>query len=90
MDLASVLGAKTMRVNTGVQGVRVMPEAASSDQGYPRNDKIVVYLEQCIKSFKELAEYGEKRDVIISIENHWGLCANSMNIKIVIDEVNHP
>jgi len=90
MDVASVLGAKTMRANTGVQGVRVMPEASSSDQGYPRNDKIVVYLEQCIKSFRELAEYGEKKDVAITIENHWGLCANPMNIKIVIDEVNHP
>lgn len=90
MDLASVLGAKTMRVNTGVQGTRVMPEATSSDQGYPRNDKIVVYLEQCIKSFKELADYGEKKNVAITIENHWGLCANPMNIKIVIDEVNHP
>jgi len=90
MDAAAVLGAKTMRVNTGVSGTRIMPEATANESGYPRNDKIVVYLRKCIESFKELAEYGEKTGVIISIENHWGLCANPMNIKIVIDEVNHP
>jgi sugar phosphate isomerase/epimerase len=90
MDASAVLGAKTMRINTGVSGTRVMPEASAQQSGYPRNDQIVVYLDQCIKSFRELAEYGEKVGVIISIENHWGLCANPMNIKIVIDEVNHP
>jgi sugar phosphate isomerase/epimerase len=90
MDAASVLGAKTMRVNTGVSGTRVMPEASARDSGYPRNDKIVVYLKQCIESFKELADYGGRVGVAISIENHWGLCANPMNIRIVIDEVNHP
>ena len=26
----------------------------------------------------------------ITIENHWGLCANPMNIRIIMDEVNHP
>ncbi|UCF36583.1 MAG: TIM barrel protein [Acidobacteriota bacterium] len=90
MDACSVLGAKTMRVNTGITGTRIMPEASAHESGYPRNDKIVGYLDQCIKSFKELAEYGETVDVRITIENHWGLCANPMNIKIVIDEVNHP
>jgi len=90
MDAAAVLGAKTMRVNTGITGTRIMPEATTPQSGYPRNDKIVVYMEQCIESFKELADYGGKVGVIISIENHWGLCANPMNIRIVIDEVNHP
>jgi len=28
--------------------------------------------------------------VKITIENHWGLCANPMNIRIIMDEVNHP
>jgi sugar phosphate isomerase/epimerase len=90
LDAASVLGAKTMRVNTGVSGTRIMPEASAHSSGYPRNDKIVVYLNQCIESFKEMADYGAKVGVAISIENHWGLCANPMNIRIVIDEVNHP
>jgi sugar phosphate isomerase/epimerase len=90
MDAASVLGAKTMRANTGVSGTRIMPEASPHETGYPKNDKIVVYLKQCIESFKELADYGEKVGVKITIENHWGLCANPMNILIIMDEVNHP
>jgi len=90
MDAASILGAKTMRVNTGISGTRIMPEAKQHSSGYPRNEQIVIYLNQCIKSFKELADYGEKKNVAISIENHWGLCANPLNIRIIIDEVNHP
>ena len=90
LDAASVLGAKTMRANTGVSGTRIMPEASPNESGYPRNDKIVVYLKKCIESFKELADYGATVGVKITIENHWGLCANPMNIKIIIDEVSHP
>jgi len=90
MDAASLLKAKTMRANTGVSGTRIMPEASPHETGYPKNDKIVVYLKQCIESFKELADYGEKVGVKITIENHWGLCANPMNIRIIMDEVNHP
>ncbi len=90
MDAASVLKVKTMRANTGVSGTRIMPEASPHESGYPKNDKIVLYLRKCIESFKELADYGEKVGVKISIENHWGLCANPMNIRIIMDEVNHP
>jgi sugar phosphate isomerase/epimerase len=90
MDASALLGAKTMRANTGVSGTRIMPEAKPHETGYPKNDQIVVYLKQCIESFKELADYGEKVGVKITIENHWGLCANPMNIRIIMDEVNHP
>ncbi len=94
MDAGAILGAKTMRVNTGVSsdgGGRIMPPAEPDPEtGYPRNDKIVKYFDQCIKSFRELADYGSKVGVKITIENHWGLCANPLNIKIIIDEVNHP
>jgi len=90
MDAAAMLGTKTMRANTGVAGTRIMPEAVPHETGYPKNDKIVVYLAKCIESFKELADYGAKVGVKITIENHWGLCANPMNIRIIMDEVNHP
>ncbi len=90
LDVAALLGARTMRANTGVSGVRVMPEASADPSGYPRNEQIVVYLRKCIESFKELADYGGRVGVAITIENHWGLCANPMNIKIIVDEVNHP
>jgi len=90
MDTAAVLGAKTMRANTGTSSGRIMPEAQDHATGYPKNEQIVIYLNKCIESFRELAEYGEKVGVKITIENHWGLCANPMNIRIIMDEVNHP
>ena len=90
MDAAAVLGAKTMRANTGVFGTRIMPEATAHATGYPKNDKLSLYLGKCIESFKELADYGGKVGVKITIENHWGLAANPMNIRIIMDEVNHP
>lgn len=90
MDVAAILGAKTMRANTGTAIGRIMPGAEDHSTGLPKNDKIVVYLKKCIESFRELAEYGEKVGVKITIENHWGLCANPMHIRIIMDEVNHP
>jgi sugar phosphate isomerase/epimerase len=90
MDLAAVLGAKTMRANTGTAIGRIMPEAEDHPTGYPKNEKVVVFLKKCIESFTELADYGARVGVKITIENHWGLCANPMNIRIIMDEVNHP
>lgn len=84
---AATLGAKTMRVNTG--GPRIAPNATAT-RDYPRNDEIVKYLSNAIESFKELADFGGKVGVKITIENHWGLSANPMNIRIILEEVNHP
>jgi len=87
LDAAATLGARTMRVNTG--GPRVAP-CASTDTGYPKNDEIVTYLDLCIDSFKRMAEYGEKVGVQVTIENHWGLSANPMLIRVILDEVHSP
>lgn len=87
LDGSAILGAKTMRVNTG--GPRIVPEAQAT-RDYPRNDEIVKLLDNAIASFKELADYGAKAGVKITIENHWGLSANPMNVRIILDEVNHP
>jgi sugar phosphate isomerase/epimerase len=87
LDGAATLGAKTMRVNTG--GPRIAP-SATADTSYPRNDEIVKYLDHAIESYKEMADYGGKVGVKVTIENHWGLSANPMNIRIILDEVNHP
>jgi sugar phosphate isomerase/epimerase len=76
-----------MRVNTG--GPRIAPPATATTS-YPRNDEIVKYLNKAIESFKEMADYGGKVGVIVTIENHWGLSANPMNTRIILDEVNHP
>ncbi len=37
-----------------------------------------------------MADYGEKVDVKVTIENHWGLAADPMNVRIIINEVNSP
>ncbi len=87
LDAAAQIGAKTMRVNTG--GPRIAP-AASATSNYPRNDEIVKFLSKGIESFKEMADYGAGVGVKITIENHWGLSANPMNTRIILDEVNHP
>src|SRR5690606_13011446 len=87
LDACAQIGAKTMRVNTG--GPRIVPQATATS-GYPRNDEIVRYLANAIESFKEMADYGGKVGVKVTIENHWGLSADPTNIRIILDEVNHP
>ena len=87
LDASATLGAKSMRVNTG--GPRVAP-SATADTGYPRNDEVVKYLDAAIESFKEMADYGGKVGVKVTIENHWGLSADPMLVRIILDEVGHP
>jgi sugar phosphate isomerase/epimerase len=87
LDGCARIGAKSMRVNTG--GPRIAP-AATATTGYPRNEEIEVYFSNAIESFKEMADYGGKVGVKVTIENHWGLSANPMSIRIILDEVNHP
>jgi sugar phosphate isomerase/epimerase len=87
LDACAAIGAKTMRVNTG--GPRIVP-GATATTGYPRNDEIVKYIRHAVDSFKEMADHGGKVGVKVTIENHWGLSADPMNMRIILDEVNHP
>jgi len=87
LDGCARIGAKTMRVNTG--GPRIVPSATATT-GYPRNDEVVILLKNAIDSFREMAEYGGKVGVKVTIENHWGLSADPMNVRIILDEVKHP
>lgn len=88
LDGAAMLGAKSKRVNSG--GPRIAPEAVMEPHSYPKNDKLAQYLRNCIESFKEMADYGAKRGVKVTLENHWGLTANPINIRIIVEEVNSP
>jgi sugar phosphate isomerase/epimerase len=88
LDGCARIGAKTMRVNTG--GPRIVPGASAVAGGYPRNDEIVKYLGNAIDSFKRMADHGGKVGVKVTIENHWGLSADPTNVRIILDEVNHP
>ena len=37
-----------------------------------------------------MADFGGNLGIRVTIENHWGLAADPMNIRTIIDEVNHP
>jgi sugar phosphate isomerase/epimerase len=88
LDGAKILGAKSMRVNSG--GPRVLPNPVPGADGYPKADELATYLHNCIESFKEMADYGGKVGVKVTLENHWGLTANPINIRIIVDEVKNP
>ena len=87
LDASKHIGVQSMRVNTG--GPRIIP-ASVIKGGYPQNMEIEPYLKNAIESFKEMADYGEKVGVKVTIENHWGLAANPINIRIILNEVNSP
>jgi len=87
LDGAAILGAKSMRVNSG--GPRIAP-APIATADYPKNDALAQYLTNCIESFKEMADHGGKVGVKVTLENHWGLTASPTNIRIIVDEVNSP
>ena len=88
LDGARIIGAKSMRVNSG--GPRILPDPTMSSDGYPKADELAGYLRRCIESFKEMADHGGKVGVKVTLENHWGLTANPMNIRIIVDEVGSP
>jgi hypothetical protein len=88
LDGAAMLGAKSMRVNSG--GPRIAPTPVADPSSYPKNDALAKHLDKCIESFKEMADYGGKLGVKVTLENHWGLTANPINIRIIVEEVNNP
>lgn len=88
LNAAAMLSAKSMRVNSG--GPRIAPTPVADPSSYPKNPELAKYLNNCIESFKEMADYGGKVGVKVTLENHWGLTANPINIRIIIEEVNNP
>jgi len=92
LDGAAILGAKSVRMNSPqALGPSIRPEAVRDPaNGYPKNDAITPLLQNAIGSYKEMADYGGNLGIRVTLENHWGLAADPMNIRIIIDEVNHP
>ena len=92
LDAGAVLGAKSVRMNSPrALGPSLRPQAAIDQAtGYPKNDAIVPYLQNAIESYKEMADYGGNLGIRVTFENHWGLAADPMNIRIMLDEINHP
>lgn len=92
LEGCAVLGVKSMRMNSPqALGPSIRPNAIPrSNDGYPRNLDIVPLLNAAIESYKEMADFGGNLGIKVTFENHWGLAADPMNIRIMIDAVNHP
>ena len=89
----AVLGVKSMRMNSPqALGPSIRPNAIARGpgDGYPRNIDLPPMLAAAIESHKEMADFGGDLGIRVTIENHWGLAADPINIRTIIDEVNHP
>jgi sugar phosphate isomerase/epimerase len=81
-----------MRMNSPTAlGPQIRPNAVpNGGDGYPRNLEIVPLMNAAIESYREMADFGGSLGIHVTFENHWGLAADPMNLRIMIDTINHP
>ena len=92
LEGCAVLGVVSMRMNSPqALGPSIRPNAIPrSADGYPRNLDLVPLLDAAIESYREMADFGGDRGIKVTFENHWGLAADPMNLRIMVDTINHP
>jgi sugar phosphate isomerase/epimerase len=92
LEGCAVLGVKSMRMNSPqALGPSIRPNAIPrAADGYPRNLDIVPLMDAAIESYKEMADFGGNLGVKVTFENHWGLAADPMILRIMVDTINHP
>jgi sugar phosphate isomerase/epimerase len=92
LEGCAVLGVKSMRMNSPqALGPSIRPNAIPrSGDGYPRNLDIIPLMDAAIESYKEMADCGGNLGIKVTFENHWGLAADPMILRILIDTINHP
>ena len=74
LEGCKVLGVKSMRMNSPqALGPSIRPNAVprGPGDGYPRNIDLIPLLEAAIESHKEMADFGGKLGIKVTIENHW-------------------
>lgn len=92
LEGCAVLDVKSMRMNSPqALGPSIRPNAIPrSGDGYPRNLDIVPLMDAAIESYREMADFGGNLGIKVTFENHWGLAADPMILRIMIDTINHP
>lgn len=92
LEGCAVLNVKSMRMNSPqALGPSIRPNAIPrAADGYPRNLDIVPLMDAAIESYKEMADFGGNLGIKVTFENHWGLAADPMNLRIMVDTINHP
>jgi len=92
LEGCAVLGVKSMRMNSPqALGPSIRPNAVPrAADGYPRNLELVPLMDAAIESYKEMADFGGNLGIKVTFENHWGLAADPMNLRIMVDTINHP
>ena len=92
LEGCAVLNVKSMRMNSPqALGPSIRPNAIPrSGDGYPRNLDIIPLMDAAIESYKEMADFGGNLGIKVTFENHWGLAADPMILRIMIDTINHP
>jgi len=88
----AVLRPVSMRMNSPrALGPQIRPNAVpNGGDGYPRNLEIIPLMNAAIESYKEMADFGGSLGIHVTFENHWGLAADPMNLRIILDTINHP
>ena len=88
----AVLRPVSMRMNSPrALGPQIRPNAVQNGgDGYPRNLEIIPLMNAAIESYKEMADFGGSLGIHVTFENHWGLAADPMNLRIILDTINHP
>jgi sugar phosphate isomerase/epimerase len=92
LEGCAVLGVTSMRMNSPqALGPQIRPNAIPrSSDGYPRNLEIVPLIDAAVESYREMADFGGNLGIKVTFENHWGLAADPMILRILIDTINHP
>ena len=89
LDGAKILGAKSMRVNSG--GPRILPLPGDELGRLPQERRPgQVSVEAASNRSRRWRITAARWESKVTLENHWGLTANPINIRIIVDEVGSP